>query len=58
MELWDSQLIGEISGAIIPIFLLIPLALWSDRKESRKLLMFIPIVGGILASLGEKKAII
>jgi hypothetical protein len=49
----DSQLIGEISGAIL-IFLLIPFALWSDRKESRKSLMFIPMVGGIVASSSKK----
>ncbi len=55
MKLWDSLLSSIISGAIIPIFLLIPLALWSDRKSYRKSLIFIPIVGAIVASLGENQ---
>ncbi len=44
---------GEISGAL-PLFFLMPIAYWSDRRDCRKSMMFIPIVGGILASLGEK----
>jgi hypothetical protein len=49
----EPRLIGEISGYKIPLFLLIPIGFWSDRKGYRKSLMFIPIVGGIIAGLGE-----
>jgi hypothetical protein len=50
-----SQLIGEISEFKIPIFFVFLIGLLSDWKGCRKLLLFIPIVGGIVAGFGGNR---
>jgi hypothetical protein len=50
---FKSRLTSSISEFWIPTLFLFPIGFWSDQEGYRKVLMFIPIVTGILTVLGE-----